>query len=139
MDSPNSGSRRSIIRQPNKVTQNPTDIYRSLSSGSSMIYLVVASPIDRVTTGVTNPATVRDMSVTPYCAAVKKYVYSGTSRNVINFVDTVFNVNKPIFTSRFLYLPKKTLVISSSILDQSRTFGNGKSWRFRGSVLLQYT
>ncbi len=30
--------------------------------------------------------------VTPYCAAVKKYVYSGTSRNVINFVDTVFNV-----------------------------------------------
>ena len=130
MDSPNSGSRRSIIRQPNKVTQNPTDIYRSLSSGS---------PMDRVTTGVTKPATVRDMSVTPYCAAVKKYVYSGTSRNVINFVDTVFNVNKPIFTSRFLYLPKKTPVISSSILDQSRTFGNGKSWRFRGSVLLQYT
>lgn len=106
MDSPNSGSRRSIIIT--KQSHPKPDRYISfliigiiddISSGGT--------PMDRVTTGVTKPATVRDMSVTPYCAAVKKYVYSGTSRNVINFVDTVFTVNKPIFTSRFLYLPKK--------------------------------
>ena len=65
--------------------------------------------MDRVTTGVTRLATVRDMSVTPYCAVVRKYVYNGTSRNVISFVDTVFNVNRPMFTRRFLYLPKGRL------------------------------
>ena len=37
-----------------------------------MIYRVVASPMDKVRTGVIKPATVNDMSVTPYCAVVRK-------------------------------------------------------------------
>ena len=65
-------SNRSISRQPNSVTQNPTDMYCFLSFGSSMIYRVVASPMDKVRTGVIKPATVNDMSVTPYCAVVRK-------------------------------------------------------------------
>ena len=45
-------------------------------------------------------------------------VYSGTSRNVINFVDTVFSVNRPILISRTLYLCITCFPYWSSLIQE---------------------
>ena len=74
-----------------------------LLSLSSMINRSTASDMDKVSTGIVIQRITLAKSLMPYSLVVKKVVYRGISRNVTNLVETLANVNKPMFCKSFLY------------------------------------